>query len=245
MKRALEGIRGVVGVSGVIIWDKIGGECHHLMPARVDETQAELMCRQLLLFCEKPNAAEHLAVKYEKGWLLLFNDPGVAVMVMARDDLNRATLNLVVKSVLRTVSAEMARNKAAGLASSWREEHIDLLVRAINLSLAWFQKRIPKFTIAQLLHQSKEDLLTEYPVLKYVTVDANGGVMVKHDARDKFDSTFLPAAVQLLKAFLELALAKGSHSGFDLEKQTEELKQPLIQLGFYQLYVGRESVEQA
>jgi hypothetical protein len=242
MRRALEEIRGVVGVGGVIIWDRNVGECYHLLPARIDETQAELMCRQLLFFCEQAKQADYLAVKCEQGWILLFNEPQSAVLVLARADLNRATLNLVVKAVLRSSAAAAARGQIDAREAGWRAEKIDQLVRTINLSLAWFQGKLAKFTTAQLLHQVKGALVSEQPVLKYLTVDANGGVFVKREARTKVDSSFLPAAAQLLQSFVEAAAAKGSAPGFAIRKQTAELETELAEMGFYHLFEA-ESVE--
>ncbi|MFH2056647.1 MAG: hypothetical protein ABIJ61_11860 [bacterium] len=245
MRRALEEIRGVVGVAGVIIWDKVSNECHHLLPARLGDEEAERICLQLADLSRLERVADHLATKYKKGWLLLFNERDAATLIMARPDLNRATLNLVVKAVLRSIAVRAAKQKAAHQEAKWRPQHGDTLVRTINLSLAWFQGKMPRFTTAQLLHQIKEELAGDYPVVKYLTVDANGGVFVKHEARSRVDGTLLPASVRLLQRFLDLATVREAAHRFDLRIQTAEVEKELTQLGFYDLFEKQPAAEQA
>lgn len=245
MRRALEEIRGVVGVAGVIIWDKSANECHHLLPARLGDEDAEKICLELAELARQPKRANHLATRFKKGWLLLFNEPQAAVLIMARPDLNRATLNLVVRAVLRSIAATATREKVSRQEAKWRAKHGDTLVRAINLSLAWFQGKMPRFTTAQLLHQIKDELIADYPVVKYLTVDANGGVFVKHEMRNKLNGSFLVASVLLLRRFLELATVREAAYRFNLKKQTVELDDELSELGFYDLFEKQPLAEKA
>lgn len=245
MRRALEEIRGVVGVAGVIIWDKTANECHHLLPARLGDEDAEKICLELAEFSRLPISASHLATKYKKGWLLLFNEPDAAVLIMARPDLNRATLNLVVRAVLRSIAVRAAEEKVARQEKKWRRKHVDTVVRTINLSLAWFQGKMPRFTTAQLLHQIKDELVAEYPVVKYLTVDANGGVFVKHEVRSRVDGSLLMSSVILLRRFLELATVREAAHRFDIKKQTVELEDELNELGFYNLFEKQPVAEKA
>jgi hypothetical protein len=79
-------------------------------------------------------------------------------------------------------------------------------------------------------------LLPEYPVLKLVTVDANGGIIPIRGTERNIDATLVAAAAELVKAFLQQADLEKGTVGFDLDKLTAELQPELTELGFYRYF---------
>ncbi len=244
MKKIIEGIRGVAGVMGVILWEKSEGNFERVLPARIDTAACEHLCEVLSAFCHDNKRVKEAIVKLTKGWLILYDNPHYALLILARNDLNRATLRLVLRSALASLEhhfgpAQTERRFSARFSA----KHVSLLIRTINLSLSFFQGKLPKFEIAGMLRQVKEDLLDEHPVLKNLTVDANGGIIPIRGAEKSINSSFVAASAQLIIAFLEVADTRASTAGFDIEKLTDGISSDLAALGFY-TYFQHQRVSQ-
>jgi hypothetical protein len=244
MKNIIEGIRGVAGVMGVILWEKNEGNFERVLPARIDDAASEHLCELLSAFCHDNKRVKEAIIRLTEGWLILYDSPQFALLIMARNDLNRATLKVVLRSALTSIKHTLGSQQTARRFSSrFSAKHVSLLIRTINLSLSFFQGNLPKFEIAGMLRQVKEDLLDDHPVLKNLTVDANGAIIPIRGAEKSINSSFVAASAQLIIAFLEVADTHASTAGFDIEKLTEGISKDLEALGFY-AYFQHQKVSQ-
>jgi hypothetical protein len=185
-------------------------------------------------YCDNNATNSRAIIRFSRGWLVIYNTDDFAVLVLGREDLNKVTLNLVFKSAIKSLTAalqEAEQQAATGQRLSPDQAHA--LLRAINLSLAFFNGKMSRHEMAELLRKAKAALITRFPSLKHFTIDANGGVILIKGAEKNMDSEAVLAAAGLASRFIELAAVRMNVAGFDLEKQTAEVSPILAKLGFY------------
>jgi len=241
MRKVIEAIRGVMGVSGVVLWERDNSAFHKLLPARLTTADTENICAQLVKFSQLAGKVREVKTRFKSGWLWIHCSPKFALAVIAKPDLNTTTLNLVLKSSLSTLEAQVRAPAPQPTVLQYVEftpDHVVAISRAINLALGHFQGQVSRFEIAEVLRQAKTQLLEEYPVLKHFTVDANGGIIVIKGAEKHMDADAVPAAAQLVANFVRLIGARTSTIGFDIEKLTLGLHQMLAEIGFYNYFAS-------
>ncbi len=237
MKKIVETIRGVVGVSGVILWEKRNNDFHQLLPARLGKESIGQLCAQLVRFCEVDDRGAGAIVRLHKGWLILRNHESFALLVIGKNDLNTTTLNLVVKSSLSALESALGTQSQTAMApGQFLPEHASTLARAVNLSLGFLQVHVSRFEIAELLRQAKADLIVELPALKHFSVDANGGILLIKGAEKSMDVSAVEAAARLVAAVAERAKGRASDIDFNVERLTAPLRETLTELGFYSFF---------
>jgi hypothetical protein len=240
MKKVIEAIRGVMGVSGVVLWEKDANVFHKLLPARFSAAEADAICARLVQFCQHYSHGRDVKAKFNKGWLWLHNSHSFALLILAKSDLNTTTLNLVLKSSLSTLEANLRKPSAATVTqnANFTPEHVAAISRAINLALGHFQGQISRFDIAEVLRLAKNQLLDQYQVLKHFTVDANGGIIVIKGAEKAMDASAVPASAHLIAVFVQLVSTRANIVGFDIEQITVGLQKPLNEIGFYSYFAS-------
>jgi len=234
MRKVLEGIRGVVGVSGVILWNKQRNSFEKILPAKITDSTALQLCTLFSTYCSANELSDRAIVRFKKGWVVFFNQPRFAIMVLGKSDLAKATLKLVLRSTASLLEVSLKHDMLlAGAGDKMTPEHGAALARAVNLSLSFFQGKLSRADLAEMLRQSKGQLVGDFPVLKVFGVDNNGGLILLKGAEKNIDATTPRACARLLSAFLDLARERVNAAGFDLEKQTAELQPLLSELRFY------------
>lgn len=237
MRSNLEAIRGVAGVWGVILWSKADASFEKILPARLADEESEQLCRLVSDYSRRNVGVKEAIVKLAEGWAIIYDRPSFTLLMLARSDLNRATLKLVLKSALASLQSTLGNNSLQAVsAGKFSTDHMLLLIRTINLCLSFFQSKLPKFEIASMLRQAKDELLPDHPVLKNLTVDANGGIIPIRGAEKRVDFTLVAASARLIGAFLNLVSTQTSMVGFDIEKLTLEQATTLNELGFYNFF---------
>ena len=237
MNKIIETIRGVVGVSGVILWEKRTNKYHKLLPARFGKDTVDQLYRHLARFCEIRDQNCGAIVRFQKGWLFLHNYDTFALLVIGKADLNTTTLNLVAKSSISALESALGSQVAIpSLPVRFLPEHATALVRAINLSLGFLQVHVSRFEIAELLRLVKSDLIAELPSLKHFSVDANGGVILIKSAEKLMDITAVEAAARLVATVADRTRGRTGNADFNIEKVTAPLRDTLTELGFYRVF---------
>jgi hypothetical protein len=239
MNRILEAIRGVVGVSGVILWEKQTNNFHKLLPARFEEDVVNQLYRQLARFCEIGGKSHSAVVRSQQGWLFLHNRDAFALLVIGKSDLNTTTLNLVAKSSISSLESTLGSHATTSPASiEFLPKHAATLVRAVNLSMGYLQTHVSRFEITELLRQAKSDLIAELPSLKHFSVDANGGIIPIKNADKLMDITAVEAAARLVATVIDRTGNQAAIASFNIEKLTAPLHDTLNELGFYRIFRG-------
>ncbi len=237
MNKILEAIRGVVGVSGVILWEKRTQNFHKLLPARFESATIDELCALLTRYCEIRDKSFKTIARFTGGWILLHNHPAFGLMVLSKTDLNTTTLNLVSKSAISSLESRFSQPVTSdALPDGFQQIHAAALARAINLSAGFFYTHLSRFDIAELLRETKDELIAEHPALKHFSVDANGGVIVIKGAEKQMDISAAAAAARLIARFVEYACERCDAEGFNIERLTAPLNPTLSQLGFYQFF---------
>ncbi|HDS00964.1 MAG TPA: hypothetical protein ENO22_07730 [candidate division Zixibacteria bacterium] len=235
MENLLEQIKGVVGVSGAMIYDRELDETRMLMPANFDEEiRDELGAKflDLLGFVDDP---AKFRIKLSRGWLIIRLAGRYAILIVAKGDLNISTLDLVLKSIQVALD-----NKTYTLPEKkevvFTEDSSFTLVRAINLMVEHFSDTISRFQLAQMLRQSKSDLLEQYPDLKHFTVEHNASVILIKGSESRLDSYSIEAVAAWMNQFKEYAKMETVMVGFNLKDVTGEIRRDLDNLGFYRKF---------
>ncbi len=243
MNKVLQAIRGVMGVYGVIIWERQPNAFHKLLPARFSDKAVELLCNQLATLSQQSKKLSNIKARFKSGWLWIFCNPNYAVLVMTKADLNTTTMNLVMKSTLATLESQIKQSPTstgpiAFPVAEFTPDHVIALSRAINLSLGYFQGEVSRFEIAEILRQAKGKLLESYPVLKNFSVDANGGIIVIRGSEKHMDASAVPATAQLIATFVQMIGAKTSTAGLEIERLTVGIAPLLAEIGFYNYFAS-------
>ncbi len=243
MKKVIEAIRGVMGVSGVVLWEREVNVFHKLLPARLSASDVEAICNKIIALSQSAGKLREVKARFKQGWIWIHTGPSFTLLVLAKTDLNTTTLNLVMKSSLSTLESQIKRpsttpQQQAPPQVEFTPEHISAIARAINLSLGHFQGEVSRFEIAEVLRQAKMQIIEQHPVLKHFSVDANGGIIVIKGAEKHMEADAVPAAAQLIANFVRLIDAKTPTLGFDIEKLTLGMHQLLSEIGFYNYFAS-------
>ena len=186
---------------------------HKLLPARLSNATQDQLCEMLTKLANYEKHYEKAIARFKKGWIFAYNYDAFAILVLGKSDLNTTTLNLVLKSAVSSLETTFGQRRAtAGNNFKFVSDHAAILVRAVNLCAAFFQGRMSRFEIAEILRQAKSQLMNECPSLKQFTVDANGGVILIKGAEKNMDEFAVEAAARLVLTRL-LHLAHLFHCG--------------------------------
>jgi len=99
MQNLINQIKGVVGVTGVMIIDRISGSTSALLPARYEEDFGQGLKQHVLELLPATEVNSMLRIRLAQGWAIIKILPRSIIVVLANLDLNIPTFNLILKSV--------------------------------------------------------------------------------------------------------------------------------------------------
>jgi hypothetical protein len=228
-------MRGVVGVSGVILYDRLREESKMILPASFEEhfiKSLKLKFHELIRFT---SGEAKFRIKLGHGWIVVRCNEKFAVLVIAREDLNISTLELVLKSISMAVEHE-AGSQESRVEVIFTEESAFTLLKTINLIVAHFADTLSQFQLAQLLRDSKTELLDHYPDLKHFTVEHNGTVILIKGSESRLDADSVDAVAAWMGQFKKYIKEQTVVAGFNIKSITDEVQPELDSLRFYRKF---------
>jgi hypothetical protein len=235
MQNLLEQIRGVVGVSGTVIYDRNMDETRMIMPGSFDDKFQDILRTKFLEILGLFNGPAKFRIKLSRGWLIIKSSETYAVLIIAKDDLNIQTLELVLKSIMVALDnksySEPEREEAV-----FNEESALTLLKAINLMVGHFTDTISQFQLAQMLRQAKADLAEQYADLKHFTVEHNATVILIKGSESRLDSYSTEAVAAWMSQFKKYVKEQTVVAGFNLKNITGEVRRDLEGLRFYRKF---------
>ncbi len=235
MENYLNQIRGVVGVAGVMIFDRRSGKSRTLMPASFTEEFAENLNRKFQDLLDLTGQDSTMRIKMSQGWAIIKVIRYYAFLVLAKSDLNVATLNLVLKSI--AVSLEQHKGiPGQHPSASFTPNSAEALLKAINLVGEHFSETISRFRLAELLRKAKNELMEQHLALKLFSVDHNGNVTLIKGSEEKLDQTCTDAVAAWMARLKEFVREDTVIVGFNLRTITSEVRPELESISFYQAF---------
>ncbi|MBU1319564.1 MAG: hypothetical protein KKG33_03560 [candidate division Zixibacteria bacterium] len=238
MKRILEQLRGVVGVTGVSILDRYTGMTNSLFSARFSEPKKEELERMLQRMVSAVQTTSAFKIRFESGWLMIKSDEDYAVLILARDDLNFETLKLVMKSGLVSLRSVSVASAPARKTQQLTPASISILIEAFNSISEYLMtaSEIGPYGTSALLRKAREDILDHFPTLKKFAVDNNGKVELIRSADKNLDSDVVEAIAWWSLTFRDKVNSKKPVFGLDIKTITKKHNEELDSLGFYTAY---------
>ena len=241
MDQLISQIRGVIGVSGALIYHRKREESSAMFPASYEEKTINQLKHKFFEMCHNVHVETSMRVKLQRGWMVMKFTDNFGVMVLASEDLNVSTLNLVLKSI--TVSLD--RNNGPIAPSGpviFNQNSLRTLLEAVNLIAEHFSQLTSRFQVADRLRQCKTRILGQYPELKNFNVDHNAHVDILRGANIDLDEKLGEAFAAWLAEFRSILTAQSSSVDFNLPEITSDIHTELDQIHFYhnfQKYANR------
>jgi hypothetical protein len=238
MKRILEQLRGVVGVNGVVILDRITGVADSLIPVRFSQNQREELEELLRIMTIEFEDDSAFKIRFKSGWLMIKSVDDFAILIMAREDLNFDTLKLVMKSSIVSLRATSSSTAPSKKVTEISVDQMTVLLDAFNSVSEYLMtaSEIGPYGISTLLRSSREDIVDRFPDLKNFAVDNNGRVELIRGASRRLDSQVVEAVAWWSLAFRDRVNAKKPVFGLDIRAVTAKYEEELNSLGFYAAY---------
>jgi hypothetical protein len=233
MDNLLQQIRGVVGVSGALVYDRRKEESSVILPASFDDSFAESIKQKFLDIMEFVSDSAMFRIKLARGWAIIKISRHYGFLVLAKPDLNVSTLNLVLKSI--AVALDQASNANEKKRKVYfNKDSVFTLLRALNLVGDYFSDKLSRFQIADLLRQCKTTLVEYYPDLKHFAVDHNGTVSLIKGSEVQLDKTITDAIAKWIGLFKVKVGEKTVVAGFNMKDVTKVIRPDLESMNFYQ-----------
>jgi hypothetical protein len=237
--RILQQLRGVVGVSGVMIYDRTTGEISKLLPSKFDSELSEQLEARLRKMANSIPGGTILRMRFESGWLVLRGYDDYTILLIAKSDLNFDTLKIVLSAAQTAMRhtapvhpqadappKELDMESALVLADTVGRvsEHFSLALGAGPASAA------------NLLRKTKAELQQDFPVLKHFSVDNNGRIGIIKGSEQRLDRSAAEGAAWWCALLRDAAEAKTPVFGFDVRQITVAHEKRLTSLGFYSTF---------
>lgn len=228
-------IRGVVGVTGVILYDRINEESKTIMPAGFEEHLVKTLKLKFYELLRFTSGEAKFRVKLKRGWIVIRCNDKSAVLIIAKENLNISTLELVLKSISLAMEREPG-GQDSRVEIIFTEESAFILLKTINLIVEHFTDTLSQFQLAQLLRDSKTDLLDHYPDLKHFAVEHNGTVILIKGSESRLDPDSVDAVAAWMGLFKRYIKEQTMVAGFNIKSITDEVRPELESLHFYRKF---------
>ena len=233
MSNLLNQIRGVVGVTGVVLYKRQSGDSDAIMPANFEDNRLTELKEKFTGFSYHLSGESSVRIKLSKGWAIIKSIGQYSFLILAREDLNVSTLNLVMKSVALALQQETPAEIEESEPIQFDLQSVFILLEAVNMVRVHFADSLSRFRITQLLRETKSELMTGYPVLKHFSVDPNGEVILIKGSESQIDVSMIEAIARWLVEFKNRVRAETVIAGFDLQDITREISFDLERMQFY------------
>ena len=232
MDQLISQIRGVIGVSGALIYHRKLEQSSALFPASYDEPTINQLKHKFFEMCHSVYTDTSMRVKLNSGWMVMRFTNSFGVMVLASEDLNVSTLNLVLKSIAVTLDRTTDPLPPSGPVI-FDHNSLRTLLEAVNLIAEHFALLSSRFQVADRLRQCKTRILDQYPELKKFNVDHNAHVDMIRGTEISLNEQLGEAFAAWLAEFKTYLTSQSDNVEFNLPEITSGIRTELEQIRFY------------
>jgi hypothetical protein len=236
MENAVQEIRSVAGVTGVMILDRRAHRVVKQLPSLVELEDVISLETKLVDLAGYVDGDARITIRFSSGLLIIRSNDLFVVQVTTRGDVKLDTLNIVLKSALSTLTLSKGPQPEFEPSGAFDRHSTQSLLDAINSVARYFIPSVGAFSCANALRKAKEQLAPSFPVLKHFPVDNNGVVSLIRGYERSVDNTALDAVANWCHSIKELINANTPVVGFDIRAVTDDFRQQLAPLGFYSAY---------
>ena len=232
MDQLISQIRGVIGVSGALIYHRKLDQSNALFPASYDEPTINQLKHKFFEMCHSVKFDTSMRVKLNSGWVVMRFADNFGIMVLASEDLNVSTLNLVLKSIAVTLDRTTDPLPPSGPVI-FDQNSLRTLLEAVNLIAEHFAQMSSRFQVADRLRQCKTRILDQYPELKKFNVDHNAHVDIIRGSEVSLNEELGEAFAAWLAEFRNFLTTQVQQADFNLPEITSGIRTELEQIHFY------------
>lgn len=234
MQKLLEEIRAVLGVTGVLVWDKKRLVSFPLLPSSFAEGIVRSICSKMVKLAGELKSNSQIKLVYENGTALVLNRPNAAVLVLGRANLNFPLLDLVLSSSLSRLDRFLLPGAERVVPPPLEQKKVDFLVGGMNLLSRFVCDKIGPYRTTQNLRKVKDRLATSYPFMANLFVDNNASISIIKGKQGIWSGEVVLAFAKWAAGLEKLSFKKQGE--IDLKKITSPLEENLEGLGFYFLF---------
>ncbi len=236
MQELLEQLRGVMGVSGVMILDRLERLVWKLLPTRLENENIRELEKKVRDLVDLQVGTSSFRIRFSSGWLVINATNEFILIILAREDVKLELLNLVIKVSM----AKLRHSKGSWVepepTTDFQPQMGFLLLDAINCVGKHFRMIVGLTNCVSLLRKAKDDLLPAFPALKHFSVDNNGSVSIIRGSERHLNRTVVDSVARWCFRLKEMVNARTSVVGFDIREVTADVEAELTPLGFYWSY---------
>ncbi len=236
METLLQQLRGVPGVSGVMIFDRFTRRKWKLLPSRFEDGDIDQLESSVAELTKGLEGDCSFTVRFSSGWLVARVSDAFVLLILAKDDLGLEVLDLVIRASLASLRHSADAQPDRGTIDDLDLQAAYVLLDAVNCVGQHFLPIIGGFNASSLLRKAKEYLLPTFPTLKHFPVDNNCNVSLIRGSEKHLDQTVVHALACLCYYFKEMVNAQTPVVGFDIRAVTARSEEELAALGFYASY---------
>lgn len=236
MDQILHQIKGVVGVTGVMVYDPDAHHVHYLLPSRFEEEQSEEFRKLFKTLVSSAETQIELRLRFQNGWCVVLSMSPFSVLVLGREDLNFDTLEIVARTSLKSASRSTGMISETSREKEFSPRSVYTLIEAVNVISKVFAHDLGTFAIADLLRKVKKALLADFPLLKHFVVDNNGSVSLIRGSEKHMTPEVVDAVAWLCYCLKEEVNSRTPVVGYDIKRATAEIEYQLSPIGFYSSY---------
>jgi hypothetical protein len=243
MRRTLQEIRAVQGVSGVVAVDRQINLAFHVTPAHFERNELiELSQQALRVVREAPARAVRFYFRYDNGQVLVYALQRAVVIVLGKGHLNLQLLGLVTRATFPTIerklSAAVDKEMPSPLTLVTIEQgQLAMCVEAFNTVARRLVSEAGDYVVQQSLRRSKDLLLPRFPGLRSFAVGDDGEVALIRGREMEVPGHMIRAMAYWLDAAITGCRAYVQDMPeIDVRRLTEPASEVLSQVGFYAYY---------
>jgi predicted regulator of Ras-like GTPase activity (Roadblock/LC7/MglB family) len=236
MQELLEQLRGVMGVSGVMILDRLERLAWTLIPTHLENENIRELEKKVRDLVDLQVGHSTFRVRFSSGWLVINATNEFILVILTREDVKLELLNLVIKASITRLRHFEGSCVEPEPTIEFQPQMGCLLLDAINCVGKHFRMIVGLSDCVSLLRKAKDDLLPAFPALKHFSVDNNGSVSLIRGSERHLDRTVVDSVARWCFRLKEMVNAKISVVGFDIREVTADVEVELTPIGFYWSY---------
>jgi hypothetical protein len=250
MNEILAEIKSVFGVSGVLVLDKKNSFTYQLLPSSFDQQKIKNLTSNLVNLIKRMDGTGRIDFTYDNGKAFLYNLPHSAVLIYGRLSLNLSLLELVLKPTLLSIEGKIKGEiktpkefSKKDLSSVLDQTYLDILIQTINRVSQKYKNIIGVHSVTQNLRKAKESVFFEFPVLSCFYVDNAGEISIIEGKKLPMKREVAFAFARWISQFEKFcSVTSDKLEKLNLRELTQDIKDELEGMGFYQIYESKKGV---
>ncbi|MCP4632401.1 MAG: hypothetical protein GY855_05705 [candidate division Zixibacteria bacterium] len=238
MNEFMSGIKAVPGVRGVMIVDKAAGRIHRMFPARYEKEDLKILAASLRKLSRAGLSEGLLAVYFSSGTVISFMNDNLAVLALARSDVDNKMLKDRMKKLLPSIIRKTSKSETLSVGESASHQipmNHDLMLEAINQLSQKIRQNLGGYIAARELKRARDTLISQYDFLTGLYVDNSGNCAAITKPLVSDEAIMIKAFGELISSFYAACLQVSPKvQAFPLREILRKYSLKLSEIGFWE-----------